>query len=332
MKIIKIGLPLLLFFLVVAAGYFVFTHLYGDSDKGAMTGNVLNVSDHFQSVMADNLPNYFGIGYFKDQEGLIPLNYTETIPDDNFTGYFTIFNGLDQENEYYLMALMDYQAVPIYYDGTVDTLHAVNLSPRHLNNGKFTLENVSTGYHDITFLVFGDPDNRSLDNITRMGTMTHTGSVRFNAISGNTAKPKIEFQDILMLNNTTFPFNGIMLAKEPFSQEAWLSENVTKNQTLRYYVNIGNQEDNLSFVLMQFLDYKQIPVKNGQAGYTYYGRLNKSGECSIPVSLTVPDTPGVHQLMVIMATNPYNDIGASLGGNISIANESSVRVGLNVTA
>ena len=62
-----------------------------------------------------------------------------------------------------LVALVDYQAVPFYFNGSYGKTHYLNGSPTNNYYGTFSVTNLSQGYHDVVLVGFVAPDNFTYD-------------------------------------------------------------------------------------------------------------------------------------------------------------------------
>jgi len=301
-----------------------------------------NTGENYTEFNLNNLPEGFGIGYYKDIDGTMPINHTEYLQNNEFNGHIKMINGYKtQNNQYLMLALLDYKIVPVYYNGIISAKHLFNLSPMESIIYPYKMANISAGYHDMMILNFKNPDNHSTNISDRLNTYSQMGNVRFNAIvENNNTKPLLNYNNsikniLIEDNNTSNSFDGLLINKEPFSSNVWLCENVTKNEILNYYINIGNyNSDNKTYAIIQLLDYDQIPITSNDPEYIYYGQIQNNESASIPANLKVPDKKGVYELIVIFVANPYEQLEVNPGvqnSGINTLVESSLRIELNVT-
>lgn len=288
-------------------------------------------------TVLSNGSEYMGFGFYQIINNTInPFNHTIYLNNRSLEGYMAIDNHFNHENQYLVLAFIDYNSTPFYYDGNVSSIHIINISPMNLSQGYFNITNIPDGFHDILLLAFLDPYNHSLDDGYRLDTdNSDMGRWRFNVICENDTKPDVEFKDQYSNCNSSNILNGLLVSKESFSNNVFLSKNVTSNEKLHYFINVGNTgNDSKNYTIIQLLDYKQIPINYSESeDYVYYGSIKSGERSSIPVELLVPDSSGVHELIIIWATNPYENIWTLNGtkNNIQLDSKPSARIGLNVT-
>lgn len=279
----------------------------------------------------------FGFGIYHSYNPLIGMNLTQFLKEnESFEGYLRITNAMNKGNQYLLFALVDYRAVPFYINGTQNQTHLINLNPMEDSFYFFKIDNLSTGYHDLLLGTFLNPYVHSLDENYRVSTdFAFMGSKRLNIIIGNGSTPFPEFRNSGIFCESSYALEGLLVNKKTCSSNAWLTENIKKDEKLEYFVNIGNNErrNQRTFAVIQFLDYKQIPIKHNTSEYAYFGYLNKGKKGSIPASLITPNNTGVSELIVVWVSDPYENLEISPGiRNLNLEGrvEPSIRVGLNV--
>jgi hypothetical protein len=263
------------------------------------------------------------------------MNLTQFLKEnESFKGYLEVENAMYTSNQYLLFILVDYLMVPFYVEGQKGLTHLVNLNPMEDSFYSFKLNHLPAGTHDIVVGAFLNPYKHSLDTDFRLDTdFAMMGRIRLNVIVGSGSYPFPELRSPDIFCNKSDTLEGLMLTKEPCSPKGWFTENVTRGQKLHYYINIGNFEENQrAFGVIQFLDYKQIPLEYNSSEYVYYGLLKEGNKTSIPASVIVPDNPGVHELLVVWFTEPFENVEVSLGilnADIEERIEPSIRIGLN---
>jgi len=287
------------------------------------------------NTIENNGSEYMGFGFYqKNNNTITPFNNTLYVNNGSFDGYMVIDNHFNHENQYLILAFLDYNAIPFYYNGTVSTIHIVNMSPMGMNHSYFNITNIPNGFHDILFLVFLDPYNHSLDEVYRLDTdYSDMGRWRFNVVFKNDLKPLIQFKNVYTDDNNSNKLNGVLVTKDTFSDKIFLSKNVTPNETLNYFINIGNKRNiSENYAIIQLLDYNQIPINYNESNYVYYGSIKSGERSSIPVNIKIPDSNGVHELIIIWTTNPYENIWSLNGtkNNMQLDSIPSARIGLNV--
>ncbi len=332
MKNKKILLLFFLFFIVII-GYFSFYYLSNSYKIEFFENGTIKSVKYDES----KVPESFGFGIYNSYSPLIGMNLTQFLKEnESFEGYLRITNAMNKENQYLLFALVDYKAVPIYVNGTKNQTHLINVSPMKDNFYSFRIDNFSTGYHDLFLGAFLNPYEHSLDTKYRLDTdFAFMGRIRLNIVIGNGSTPAPEFKRPEIFCDPSYVLEGILVNKESCSSKAWLTENITRKEVLEYFINIGNSEkrNQRTFALIQFLDYTQIPLIHNTSEYVYFGYLDKGKKGSIPGSTIIPDNTGIHELIVIWISDPYEKVEISPGirnKNIEGRIEPSIRIGLNV--
>ena len=277
MKNITVFFYLLAFLLALLAGLILLNngHISGVSgDVNAIySSNLRDVPEFIQG-------NCFGIGCFKTFDTMTPLYLTQYI------------------NEYLIMALLDYHIVPFNYNGNFSKAHLINInSHKGLING-FNFSDISPGYHDLMFLVFKNPDdyyvnitylNPATNNTTTFTTWNRdvpVNSLRFNIICMNEEKPSLEYGHIPNNHSSSFDYSSMFVTREPLSSYPWTFQNTLGNEIEPYYINIVNSmRDDVSYVIIQLLDYNQVPLDYNGQDDVYYGKIELNESCSIPATI-----------------------------------------------
>ena len=322
---------LLFFFSLIIIGYSVYNN---DS-------NTLRFFENgtIKSVEYDErkLSESFGFGIYHSYNPRVGMNSTQFLKEnESFEGYLRITNAMNKENQYLLFALVDYRAVPFYINGTKNQTHLIKLGAMDDSFYFLKIDNLSTGHHDLLLGTFLNPYVNSLDENYRMSTdLAFMGSKRLNIVIENGSMPMPEFRNSRIFCESPYALEGILVNKKSCAPNAWLTENVEKDEVLEYFINIGNNErrNQRTFAIIQFLDYEQIPIKNNTSEYVYLGYLNRGEKASIPASLIMPNSTGVNELIVVWISDPYENLEISPGiRNINLEGrvEPSIRIGLNV--
>lgn len=332
-------LPLILPLMIAVICYFLFFHSSSSVPwliEFFENGSVKSLNNSLNSEESGVSEGYgFGVYYSYDPE--VGMNLTQFLAEnESLEGYIAITNAIHADTQYLLFMLVDYGTVPFYVEGHSGLTHLLTLKPMEKNFYHFRLENLSKGYHDVIIGAFLNPYEHSLDTEYRMSTdFALMGRIRFNVIVGNSYYPLPELNNPEIFCNRSYVLEGLIVTKEPCSPTGWFSENVTKGQKLEYFINIGNNEnEQRSFAVIQFLDYKQIPIQYNSQDYVYYGYLLNGDKASIPASLIVPNETGIHELIVVWVSDPYQNVEISRGVmNARIENrvEPSIRIGLSVS-
>ena len=326
------------------------------NDDHARDNTNIAVANNLSTVRAlsQNAPNNsFGIATYRDFNTSIPLYPTQYINSDQFNGYLEVMNNYNRSNQFLIMALLDYQLIPFNYNSSIGMTHFINVSPNKGYIYPFNITGITSGYHDLTFLSIENPYDRYI-NLTVADPRDNNSSTvkvwyrfplisstRFNIINENDKKPSlisgnIEGQNITSGNSEGL-IDGIFITKERLSTNVsnniWMYENASQNETVDYYINVANaRQENMSYAIIQMLDNKQIPINNNSSDNVYYGYLNRGEVCSIPAAINAPDINGEHELLILLTIDPYNNIELE-PGKLNPAVDGiidAVRVGINV--
>lgn len=326
-------LPLIFFFFIAGIGYYFHIYYAPTYKIEFLENDTIKSVEYDESKVSEN----FGFGIYQSYNPRIGMNLTQFLEEnESFEGYIRITNAIGKENQYLLLALIDYRTVPFYLQGNRNLTHLIGLKPMEDGFYPFKIENLSPGTHDLLLIVFVNPYEHSLDQYFRMSTdFSLMGEKRLNLIVGNGSIPMPKFRNFDKFCEPSYPLTGLLVNDKPCSPQAWFSENVSKKEKLGYFINVGNSEkrNQRTFAVIQFLDYKQIPIRYNSSESVYFGYLNKKEKASIPASLITPDRTGVHELIVVWILDPYEKLeiypgirNRKLEGRV----EPSIRIGLNV--
>ena len=260
--------------------------------------------------------------YYADNQSY--LNNTQYTQNGTFNGHMKVGGSSDT----ILILLQDYNVTAFHYNGSMNKTHMIvkNVYFNESNfvtpiatanyNDTFAISGIPDGFHDVEFVAFVDPYNYTGKNWRYDGPFT-SGGVRFNVIVNNSTKVMPQFTDISDSNETlysqTYPFGGPSLTKDPFSAKVWPRENVAGGSIVDYYVSLRNGTLNgnatgFDFMIVQLLDYQQIPIRAGSHDTVYYGHVNNNTSAAVHLSFKAPDTPGQYKLVDIIITDPYQDL------------------------
>jgi hypothetical protein len=322
--------------LIIITGIGVFIVFSGNKTEV----NLSNIRD-----LPENSPeNGFGIGMYKTFDAIAHMNSTQYINNDNLSGYFEIFNSYNESNQFLIIVLLDYQEIAFTYNNITNSTHLVNVSSKKGLINPFYVTGITPGYHDLIFLVIMNP-NDYYNNITFKNPITNNTSTnkvwnrfpavcntRFNIIYKNEEEPLHEYGNIINEKNQSLNYSDMFLTKEPMSNDIWMFENTSENETIPYYINIANDVgDNASYVVIPMLDYEQIPISKTLAN-KYYGHIEKNEVCSIPADIRTPLDNGIHVLIVFFIPDPFKKVEIGPGQLNPEVNTciNALRTGINV--
>jgi hypothetical protein len=321
----EIIIPFLLFLLMLIA--FNQTYYYFDNQA------IKSPPEYDENKVTEG----FGLNIYTNTTPASFLNITQHLQkNESMEGRVQITNAIHQKNDYLIMVLVDYKSVNFSINGMKNKTHIVTQGPMISQIYTFEIENLTAGFHDVIILTFLNPYEHSLNKEYRRATdFALMGAIRMNVLVENNLKPAADFKHVEILCNTSYPLEGILVNKEACSPNMWTSENVTQGEKLDYSINIGNNKktEQRTFAIIQFLDYEQIPLNHNETELVYLGQLNNSEKGSIPASLIVPKEKGVHELIVVWISDPYENVEMSPGvrnTDLEGRAEPSIRIGLNV--
>ena len=269
---------------------------------------------YFVNVIRKEVPQSKtnSIGFRINLSGLGQVGTTQYAVNGNFSLPFTI----EPSDDCMLVALVDYQAVPFYFNGSYGKTHYLNGSPTDNYYGTFRVTNLSQGFHDVVLVGFVAPYNFTYDATGWPMNLMATGALRYNVIADNGTKPVPVFENSSTAGNATYRldynFGGPNIFREPFDNKRWSREDVKPGQVLDYYLQVGHglingKKLNTSYAIVQLLDYNQVPVRYNASDEVYYGYVTVNESSSVHLSLKAPDTAGPHRLVVLLATDPFED-------------------------
>jgi len=101
-------------------------------------------------------------------------------------------------------------------------------------------------------------------------------------------------------------FSGVLVSHDAGdNRTAWITETVGQDQTLDYYIHLGNDEHpDVPYAVVAFLDWQQVPIAaNGKE--TVFGVIEKGGRLTLPAEVQIPSTGHVHELQIVYIVDPY---------------------------
>jgi hypothetical protein len=326
-------------FFILIVGFVVYYLFFRNPSSNDSWSTIFFPNESVKSVDYDaaSVSESYGFGVYQSYAPEVGMNVTRFLQEnESLEGYARITNAMYTDNQYLLFMLVDYRTVPFYVEGNKGLTHLLALKPMEDNFYSFKLDNLSKGYHDVILGVFLNPYEHSLGTNYRMSTdFALMGRIRLNVIVSNSYYPLPEFNTPRISCEKNYALEGLLVTTDSCSHMGWFSENVSKEQKLNYFINLGNNnDDQRTFALIQFLDYQQIPLHDNSSDYVYYGYLSNGGKASIPASLIAPNATGVHELIAVWVSDPYNNLEISPGvinDRIEGRIEPSIRVGLSVT-
>lgn len=261
--------------------------------------------------------------------------------NSSFTAYLRLLNQKSAET-YSFSCLIDYKQIPCSFEDheEMTALYSINFAENEDRLIKFKTPKLSNGFHDFAILTFASPEKHSLDNQYRLSTdlkyfyaprvVLHVGPPPYSPMA-------IDFRIGEARKNFEATNNGVVVNTIPDSNTmpAWFSQDVKPGEILDYYIHLANDTGpNQTYVVMSFLDFLQIPISTNVD--VDYVALKTGERIEIPAQLTAPVEKGVHELMVIIARQPFKPLETPekgnqrdlIRGNFDI--ENSIRIGIVV--
>jgi hypothetical protein len=329
---------LIIALIVISFGVMVL--LFYDNEIAPQWKMEHNESERITEYDINRVGESFGIGLFDSPIGTKEsgMGYSKFLnPGEDFKGHLFVSNQMYEENDFLIFCLLDYKQVPFKFDEEdKQVLHTIHLEPFEERFYSFDLGKIEKGGHDFEIVAIMKPYEHSLNRTFRFSTdFSYLGSMRKNLFVSDLNLPVINYTNISAIScSSEYPLNnGILITKEPCSAKAWLTEEVKPGERLNYTINVAaDREYPVSFAIMVLLDYEQVPINVNGSNSVLFGKLDAGEKVSIPASITVPDDEGVHELMVVWFTDPYERLETSPGvrAHIRAGTEPSIRVGLNV--
>ncbi|WP_297555965.1 hypothetical protein [Thermococcus sp.] len=268
------------------------------SSQSSLSEN-LTVGNYSLNELMRSRPNYFGFGLYSKPsypDGIFKRAVYHV--NSSFSGYVFLANA--KKNDYLVFVLLDYKEIPFYLDGKLNLTHYVTLGNMEYRFFRFKIPNVSDGWHDVFVGVFPSPySTEEQDSHILYG-------FRLQLIAGEPILRLPFFErPLLCTKNNTELDAYLLLTKKACGNTIWYKVSVNQSSTLKYFAVIGNTEDNLqTFALVQFLDYKQIPIGNRTV---YFGYLHKNEIVSVPITLRLP-ADSTHRLVLLYFAYPYEPL------------------------
>ena len=285
-----------------------------------------------------------GVAYgIQEAEGEKFWRVYQTPSGLSFRGRFRLLNQLPAQ-DYLLTCMLDYRQVPCVFGDQQDILHRISLAESEDRYTSFTIPILTPGFHDFALLAIANPDVHDLDPGYRLNTdFNYLYAARLVLLAGNQPWPTPAIEYAITGTKpvrTTPPLNGLVVNREPPAgawERAWLTQDAKPEETIEYYVRMGNDSGpSRSYAVFAFLDYTQIPL-DGDDQWVAFVALPAGTRASLPARLVAPSEPGVHELMVVWAYDPYQMLEEPFEGSSRHLTEfldymeSSIRVAITVS-
>lgn len=246
-----------------------------------MTGN--HASSQIFPEPDNMIRGGYGLIYLNDSLQWIDFSSPQYANNGNFSGIanFCTFENNTDFYQWLIMAFVDYNLTPIYYDGNLEKSLMIALqSPGQHNvsfnmadlqnetpdfvffnvvNESFKLTDLQNGTHDIVFLNVLDPHGNHTGD-PALWEMADISQIRFSLVAGNASASTIQYntgpleQFVTIKNNSNINLmdDGPQLTEKPFVVDESMAGCMTPTDAIRY-INATPGED---------IDY-YIDVRNG---------------------------------------------------------------------
>jgi hypothetical protein len=248
------------------------------------------------------------------------------------TWHYSASNDWPGNDSCLILALVDYNLTPLYYNGSLAGSHTTRFSLPVSFNVSFNLTGLQEGFHDVLFLTAPNPYAipLSFPGVDIPGWVDGN-SMLFNVIEGNDTRPDVQYGRGPLDKYVSY---RNVSGNNPRGYGPWLTEkpfidymtadggnpsgndirhmDVSPGEDIDYYINIKSGVGSGSaqcdqFALVQLLDYEQIPIRRDTPENVYYGAMGEGRFFAIHAGIKAPETPGTHVLSLAMTTNPYRE-------------------------
>jgi hypothetical protein len=304
---------------------FILLAIIGSYAIVAMTGN------HASGNVSPGPESTTGIGYdliyLNDSLQWIRSSSLQHTNNGNFSGIANIDPSGSNTDSYkwLIMAFVDYNLTPIYYNGNLEKSHMIALQSPGQHIVSFQLTGLQNGTHDIVFLSVIEPRCNHTDEVAIRRGETSISGIRFTLVVGNASASTIQYNAGPLEEFVTFKNNskinimssGPWLTAKPFFvdeanpfADAISSINAKPGEVIEYYIDVRNgegptNEANSRFAIMQLLDYEQRPLRHDMLENVYFGALNPGQTLALHADIIAPLTSGKHILSpIFFCMNP----------------------------
>ncbi len=196
------------------------------------------------------------------------------------------------------------------YDGTRALLYRLEMGENEQLDIAIETPRLPRGFHELTVLAFGKTEEHETSDAFRYSTdlnYLYTSRAVLLVDASPQEAPSTEYVYGTPQPYRQSPLNGVVINQQRFpkSIRAWLREQVSAGDVLEYYIHLGNDDGPAqTFAVMAFWDFRQVPV-NEKHPLAFVSLPTGTG-ITLPASVRVPQTPGLHELMVVIIRSPYH--------------------------
>lgn len=228
-----------------------------------------------------------------------------------FAGRVSLSNQQSPTN-YLLTCLLDYRQESCIWDGTPELLYTAELDENEERIIPFTTPTLSTGFHDFAVLAISNAGAEDLGERYRISTdLSYLYASRAVLLSGDEPWQPPALDEVFLggERNSSASLEGVIVNQEEYPVElrAWTVYEAIPGETIDYYIHVGNGTDDNppnTFAILAFLDYRQIPI-DGENQWVAFAEMPPGSATTLPAQMIAPEEPGIHELMIVFAYNPY---------------------------
>ncbi|MGH1146266.1 hypothetical protein [Bacillus pseudomycoides] len=278
----------------------------------------------------DKLPNAtsggISLGLY-NSNGEIETKYNFDIEENqSFKKFLSLGNLIENDRVYKLMLFIDYKQAEF----KVDNREASKEFNFKMKAGQtleipFEIAPQKKGLHDMLFVIAKYPDNKSLDEDFRKKTdLSNLLFFRFSTVvGGDESLPENikfnEYGEVKAADN----LDGVFMSKTG-DFKRWLTEDVSKNETLSFHTKVGNNSNQQStYALITLMDWEQVNIVGDKS--TVFFELPTNTIVDLKTEIPIKKEPGVYDLTPILVHNPFQK-SVVTNGQV----ETAIRVGVNV--
>jgi hypothetical protein len=237
-----------------------------------------------------------------------------------FTSLLILGTGHEQPYPILVSAFLDYEQVSFSLDGRDGRLHYIEALPGVDLEIPLAVSMRSKGWHDFFVVVFGEPENQSVDPNDRLpgSPSLLVGGVRTVICVENCNPGSQVFSTSYEGRPGDRSSGSAFLAALPLSSNATAAPQRRLLQVVHgqpdqpfalqlWALNETNQS--MDYVVLPLLDYRQVNIG---AGKVLQFSMPVGTELFVSGKITLPHEPGVHELQVIYIFNPYEAVDGHL--------------------
>ncbi|WP_433775098.1 hypothetical protein [Bacillus wiedmannii] len=278
----------------------------------------------------DKLPNAtsggISLGLY-NSNGEIETKYNFDIEENqSIKKFLSLGNLIENDRVYKFMLFIDYKQA----DFKVDNREASKEFTFKMKAGQtleipFEIAPQKKGLHDMLFVIAKYPDNKSLDEDFRKKTdLSNLLFFRFSTVvGGDESLPEnIKFNEYGEIKASD-DLDGVFMSKTG-DFKRWLTEDVSKNETLSFHTKVGNNSNQKStYALITLMDWKAVNIVGDKS--TVFFELPTNTIVDLKTEIPINKEPGVYDLTPILVHNPFQKSDVT-NGQV----ETAIRVGVNV--